>query len=81
MHIQNGRTDVYLLKTGAMNKQFCKVGAIHPLAEGRQGIALLENQYQYFLDRAAEVKATNAQFGDFLERKAQKIERLLDSLL
>ncbi len=68
-------------KTGAMNQQFCKVGAIHPLGEGQKGIDLLENQYEYFRARAEEVKATNAKFGDFLERKAQKVQRLLNELL
>ncbi|MDG1572286.1 hypothetical protein OZ410_08165 [Robiginitalea sp. M366] len=64
-----------------MNQQFCKVGASHPLAEGRKGIALLQNQYRYFRERAAEVKTSNAQFGNFLELKARKVERLLNSLL
>lgn len=63
-----------------MEKQYCKVGSVKPIAASADIITLLEYQYQNFLDKASHMQ-TNTQLGDFFEQKAQKIKRTLENLM
>ena len=65
----------------AMENQYCKVGAITPVAEGHQGIHMLEYQYNNFVRKAAEAAQSDANLREFFELKAQKIQRMLQSLI
>lgn len=63
-----------------MEKQYCKVGSVKPIAAEADVITLLEYQYQNFLDKASNMP-TNTQLGEFFEQKAKKIKRTLEGLV
>jgi len=63
-----------------MEKQYCKVGSVTPIAANTDIITLLEYQYQNFLDKASKRQA-NSQLGEFFEQKAQKIKKTLEDLV
>mgnify|MGYP000291458925 CR=1 FL=1 len=60
-----------------MEKQYCKVGTITPMSTGRQAIALLEYQYQNFMDKAS----SDTNLSEYFEEKAKKIQRMLENLV
>jgi len=60
-----------------MEKQYCKVGTITPMTNGRQAIALLEYQYQNFMDKAS----SDTNLSEYFESKAKKIQRMLENLV
>ena len=64
-----------------MEKQYCRVGSVTPMSTGRQAITLLEYQYQSFMEKASNIKYSNTDLGEFFERKAQKIEKMLEELV
>ncbi|TLP80458.1 hypothetical protein [Maribacter sp. ACAM166] len=63
-----------------MEKQYCKVGSVKPIAANADIITLLEYQYQNFLDKATTMQ-TNSKLGEFFEQKAQKIKKTLENLV
>ena len=63
-----------------MEKQYCKVGTVKPIAANADIITLLEYQYQNFIDKASNMQSNN-QLGDFFEKKAQKIKKTLENLV
>jgi len=60
-----------------MEKQYCKVGTITPMTTGRQAIALLEYQYQSFMDKAS----SDRNLSEYFESKAKKIQKILENLV
>ncbi|MEP3211313.1 MAG: hypothetical protein ABJN95_19160 [Maribacter sp.] len=62
-----------------MEKQYCRVGAVTPISNGRQAIHLLEYQYQNFMDRASSIN--DAKLVEYFEIKAQKIKKILENLV
>lgn len=64
-----------------MEKQYCKVGTITPMTSGRQAIAMLEYQYQNFLEKASNMDYSDAKLREYFEQKAQKLSRILDNLV
>lgn len=60
-----------------MDKQYCKVGTITPMTTGRQAIALLEYQYQNFMDKAS----ADTNLSEYFEEKAKKIQKILENLV
>ena len=64
-----------------MNKQYCKVGSITPIATNNNAITLLEYQYQNFLNKASTKKYTDSNLVAFFELKALKIQKHLESLI
>ncbi len=64
-----------------MNNQYCKVGAITPITSGRHAVALLEYQYQNFMQKASDLTYTDAKLREFFEQKAIKIQKTLESLV
>lgn len=63
-----------------MEKQYCKVGSVKPIAANADIITLLEYQYQNFLDKASNMQ-TNTHLGEYFEQKAQKIKKILENLV
>ena len=63
-----------------MEKQYCRVGSVKPIAATQDIITLLEYQYQNFLDKASNMQS-NTQLGEFFEQKAQKIKKTLENLV
>lgn len=63
-----------------MEKQYCKVGTVTPMTTGRQAIALLEYQYQSFVEKASNIKYSDTKLGEFFEQKAKKIKKTLEGL-
>ncbi len=51
------------------------------MTTGSQAIVLLEYQYQCFMDKASNIKYSNTNLGAFFERKAQKIQKILEELV
>ena len=64
-----------------MENQYCKVGTVTPITNGRNAITLLEYQYNVFMDKASNIKYSNTKLGEFFEQKAQKIKRILEELM
>lgn len=64
-----------------MEKQYCKVGQVTPIAANRNAITLLEYQYQNFLDKASNLEYTDAKLVEFFEHKAQKIQKMLENMM
>ncbi len=62
-----------------MEKQYCKVGTVTPITSGRQTLAMIEYQYQTFLEKA-KLEYTDAKLVEFFELKAQKLKKVLESL-
>ncbi len=60
-----------------MDKQYCKVGTITPLSPGRKTIALLEYQYQNFMEKAS----SDTKLSEYFEGKAMKIQKILETLV
>jgi len=64
-----------------MEKQYCKVGRVTPIAANADAITVLEYQYQNFLEKASNIKYSNTKLGDFFEQKAKKIQKALENLV
>lgn len=64
--------------TTAMKNQYCKVGTVTSITDGRQAIHLLEYQYQNFLEKASNIN--DAKLVAFFELKAQKVRKMLENL-
>lgn len=64
-----------------MEKQYCKVGTITPMTSGEQAIAMLEYQYQNFLEKASNMDYSDAKLREYFELKAQKLNRILEKLV
>lgn len=64
-----------------MEKQYCKVGTVTPIAAKPNVITLLEYQYQNFVDKASKMKYSNTKLSEFFEQKAQKIQKSLENLV
>ncbi len=64
-----------------MEKQYCKVGAIHSLDTGSHGLHLLENLKSHFTRKAAEATQSGSGLQEFFERKAQKFQKSLQQFL
>lgn len=64
-----------------MKNQYCKVGAITPIDQGRQAVALLEFRYQSFMEKAANMDYTDARLREFFENKATQIKKVLENLV
>lgn len=62
-----------------MQKQYCKVGAVTPITSGNHAIDTLEIRYASFLQKASESQL-NPNLGEFFNRKAQQIKKVLESL-
>ncbi len=62
-----------------MEKQYCRVGAVTPMSNGRQAVHLLEYQYQNFMERASNIN--DAKLVEYFEVKAQKIKKILENLV
>lgn len=60
-----------------MEKQYCKVGASHPLDSETRGLDLLENLFQHFNRKAVEASQTGSALKEFFERQAQKFQKAL----
>ncbi|MDC6390385.1 hypothetical protein PP182_16965 [Maribacter sp. PR1] len=64
-----------------MEKQYCKVGSVTPIAAKPNVITLLEYQYQNFVDKASKMEYSNTKLREFFEQKAQKIQKSLEGLV
>ena len=62
-----------------MEKQYCRVGSVTSLANANNIISLLEYQYQNFMEKAS--MDADKKLGEFFEHKAQKIKKMLESLV
>ena len=64
-----------------MEKQNCRVGAVTPITSGTQAVAVLEYRYQSFIEKAADATYIGTTLGEFFEKKAQNIKKVLESLV
>jgi methyl coenzyme M reductase subunit C-like uncharacterized protein (methanogenesis marker protein 7) len=64
-----------------MEKQYCRVGTVTPIAARADAITMLEYQYQNFMDKASNIQYSNTKLGEFFELKAQKIKKALAELI
>ena len=63
-----------------MQNQYCKVGTVTPITSGNHAVAVLKFRYQSFLEKAADATYMNTNLGDFFNRKAQELKKVLESL-
>lgn len=64
-----------------MENQNCRVGSVNSITHGTNAISVLEYQYQRFMEKASNIKHTNADLAEFFELKAIKIRKILESLI
>lgn len=64
-----------------MENQYCRVGSTTPITQSSNAISFLEYQYALFMDKASQLKNSDAKLGEFFERKASKINQMLEGLL
>ncbi len=64
-----------------MENQYCRVGTVTPMTGGRQAVALLEYQYQNFIEKASSLEHADARLREFFELKAAKIRKILEGLV
>ena len=64
-----------------MDNQNCRVGAVTPITSGQQAVAVLEYRYQNFLRKASDLNGSDSRLLEFFEQKAQKIKRVLETLV
>ncbi len=64
-----------------MEKQYCKVGTVTPIAAKADAVTMLEYQYQNFVDKASNIKYSNTKLGEFFELKARKINKALQEFV
>lgn len=64
-----------------MENQYCKVGSTTPITKSNDAISFLEYQYALFMEKATQIKHSDAKLGDFFEGKAAKINKMLKGLL
>lgn len=64
-----------------MEKQYCRVGTSTPITHDSNGIGFLEYQYSVFMEKASQIKYTDAKLGEFFEVKAHKIKKILENLI
>ncbi|MGD1945119.1 MAG: hypothetical protein ACFB0A_02340 [Croceivirga sp.] len=64
-----------------MNNQYCRIGAVKPITSGSSAIAILEQRYHRFLERASHSSGIDAQLADFFEGKAKSFKKALESLV
>ncbi|MEN8788140.1 MAG: hypothetical protein ABF295_01395 [Flavobacteriaceae bacterium] len=64
-----------------MDNQYCKVGTVTPITSGQQAVAILENRYRNFLQKASELRGSDQRLVEFFENKAQSIKKVLEDLV
>lgn len=64
-----------------MENQNCRVGSVTPITSGNQAVAVLEYRYKNFLEKAADVAYIGTELGEFFERKARNLKKVLESLV
>lgn len=64
-----------------MENQYCKVGAVTPIANGHDAVAFLEYQYKSFMEKAANIQYADAKLREFFEQKALKVKKILENLI
>ncbi|TXN35018.1 hypothetical protein FVB32_10500 [Flagellimonas hymeniacidonis] len=63
-----------------MKNQYCRVGAVTPITSGSHAISILEYRYQNFIEKAADATYINTNLGEFFNRKAEAIKKILENL-
>ncbi|PRX54027.1 hypothetical protein [Flagellimonas meridianipacifica] len=63
-----------------MHNQYCKVGTVTPITSGNHAINVLRFRYQSFMEKASDATYINTNLGEFFNRKAQELKKVLDSL-
>ncbi|WP_127141323.1 hypothetical protein [Flagellimonas marinaquae] len=63
-----------------MNNQYCKVGTVTPITGLSHAASVLEVMHHNFMEKAASVSGKDSQLGEFFNRKAQGIKKVLESL-
>lgn len=64
-----------------MEKQYCKVGTVTPIASKGNLITLLEYQYKNFMEKASNLGNSDSKLVDFFEQKALRIQKSLENLV
>ncbi|GMN10751.1 hypothetical protein MTsPCn9_30840 [Croceitalea sp. MTPC9] len=64
-----------------MEKQYCRVGAVTPITGESNAVAILQYRYENFLSKAMDANYIDTKLGEFFERKAQSIKRILEDLV
>jgi len=64
-----------------MEKQYCRVGAVTPIVEVSNPVAVLQYRYNDFLNKAMDANYMDTKLGEFFERKAQNIKKILEDLV
>lgn len=64
-----------------MENQYCKVGTVTPITNGRDTVTFLEYQYQSFMEKAANIQYSDTKLREFFEQKALKVKKMLENLI
>ena len=63
-----------------MNNQFCKVGAVKAITNETHSITIIEELYQYFIEKSSHMNYVNTKKGAFFLAKAIKFNKILKEL-
>ena len=64
-----------------MENQYCRVGAVTPITGESNTVAILKYRYENFLSKAVDADYMDTKLGEFFERKAQSIKKILEDLV
>lgn len=64
-----------------MEKQYCRVGTVTPITGENHSISVLQHRYENFLRKAMDTNYMDTTLGEFFERKAQSIKKILEDLV
>ncbi|MGB5647740.1 hypothetical protein [Muriicola sp.] len=61
-----------------MENQYCKVGATSHIASGSRATDRVESYYKTFASMATDAQYTGTQLGEFFDRKARSLKKILE---
>jgi len=64
-----------------MKNQNCKIGSTTHITSGSQASTRMVSYYQTFMNMASDTRYAGTQLGEFFERKAKGIEKVLEKLV
>ncbi len=64
-----------------MENQNCKVGATTHITSGSHAPDRVESYYNLFVSLASDTQYAGTQLGEFFDRKARSLKKLLDELV
>ncbi len=72
---------IFIQKKITMKNQNCKVGATTHISSGSNGPVRVEIFYKSFAAMASDTQYAGTQMGDFFDRKARGLKKIMEELV